>query len=243
MTRTIVVGVSSSIIVERDPMFFGQKKIYSNKDYIDAVIEAGGIPLIIPFSEDKDVIKAQVEKIDALLLTGGEDVSPYHYGQEPHPKLGEVFSKRDTFDYELLKEAKKRRIPILGICRGLQIINTFEGGDLYQDLSLIDGDVLKHWQNAHMSEQTLKIKIEGDSILSKIYPEEIMTNTFHHQAIKNIAKGYKVIARASDGIIKAIEKEDYPFLVGVQWHPEMLNGGCIEAKQLFEFFIAHAKNK
>ncbi len=243
MIKKPIVGISSSLIIEKDKEFFGQRKVYSNKDYIDSVIEAGGIPMIIPFSENKDVIRAQVETIDALLLTGGEDVFPYNYGQEPHPKLGEVFPKRDEYDAVLLKEAKKRGIPILGVCRGLQIINAFEGGTLYQDMSLIKGDVLKHWQNASMSEKTLKIKIEEGSILSKIYPSEIMINSFHHQAIKDIAEGYKVIASSSDGVIKAIEKDDYSFLVGVQWHPEMLNRNCEEAKKIFKFFISQASSK
>ncbi len=240
MKKKPIVGISSSLIVETDVAFLGQKKIFSNKDYIDAIIEAGGIPLIIPFSENEELIKAQTEQIDALLLTGGEDVFPYNYGEEPHPKLGEIFPERDHYDFILIREAKKKRIPILGICRGLQIINTYEGGTLYQDMSLIEGDVLKHWQSAGMSKKTLKVKIEKDSILSEIYPDEIMVNTFHHQSINRLAEGYKVIAKSSDSVVEAIQKEDYPFLVGVQWHPEMLNKVCDEAKKLFKFFVEQA---
>lgn len=123
MSKKPIIGISSSVIVDDSGNFAGYKRAYVNKDYVDAVVRAGGVPLIIPFTTDKEVIISQVQVIDALILSGGHDVSPYNYGQEPNPKLGETFPERDTYDMLLLEESKKRNLPILGICRGSQIIN------------------------------------------------------------------------------------------------------------------------
>ncbi len=242
MKKKPIIGITTSLIIDKGKTFAGYKRVYVNKDYIDSIIQAGGIPLMIPFNENKDIIISQAQLIDGLLITGGHDVFPYNYGQEPHPKLGECFPERDEYEYLLLEEAKKRNIPVLGICRGHQIINTFEGGDLYQDMSLIEGEVLRHWQVDNPTQKTHKIKIEKDSMLSTICPEEIMVNSFHHQAIKNVAEGYKVIARASDGVVEAIENEKYRFLLGIQWHPEMLHAVCDDAKELFKQFVDECKD-
>ncbi len=232
-----IIGISTSMIVDKDSMFPGYKRIYVNKDYIDSVIQAGGVPLMLPFCEDKTTILSQAELIDGLILTGGHDVFPHNYGEEPHQKCGEVFPERDEFDYTLLKIAKSKKIPILGICRGMQIINTFEGGTLYQDLSLAQGDILKHWQGSNPTLKTHKVTIDSGSILSEVYPKEIMVNSFHHQILKSVAQGYKVIAQANDGVVEAIFNENYPFLLGVQWHPEMLHAVCEETQKLFELFV------
>ena len=176
-----------------------------------------------------------------MILSGGHDVSPYNYGQEPNPKLGETFPERDTYDMLLLEESKKRNIPILGICRGSQIINVAAGGTLYQDLSLIPGNVLKHNQVSKPTLKTHKIQIEENSIISEIFGKETMVNSFHHQALDKVADDFKVVARASDGIVEAIQHKTYKFLVGVQWHPEMLAVECDEARELFKRLIEEAK--
>ena len=212
-----------------------------NKDYVDAVIKAGGVPLIIPFNTDKEVIISQAQVIDGLIISGGHDVSPYNYGQEPSPLLGETFPERDDYEMLLLEEAKKRNLPILGICRGFQIINVAGGGTLYQDLSLIGKSVLKHNQVSNPTLQTHKIQIEENSIISEIFGKETMVNSFHHQALDKVADDFKVVARASDGIVEAIQHKTYKFLVGVQWHPEMLAVECDEARELFKRLIEEAK--
>ena len=212
-----------------------------NKDYVDAVIKAGGVPLIIPFNTDKEVIISQAQVIDGLIISGGHDVSPYNYGQEPSPLLGETFPERDAYEMLLLEEAKKRNLPILGICRGFQIINVAGGGTLYQDLSLIPGNVLKHNQVSKPTLKTHKIQIEENSIISEIFGKETMVNSFHHQALDKVADDFKVVARASDGIVEAIQHKTYKFLVGVQWHPEMLAVECDEARELFKRLIEEAK--
>lgn len=242
MGRKAVIGISTSLITDTVGMFPGYERVYVNKDYIDAVAGAGGIPMMIPFNQDYRLAKAQAGLIDGLILSGGHDVYPQNYGQEPHPKVGETFPERDAFDFALLKEAQKRGIPILGICRGMQIINTLEGGDLYQDMSLFPGEVLKHWQGSRPREKTLGVTVEANSLLSRVYSSHIMVNSFHHQGVRTLARGFKVTARSKDGVIKAMEKVDYPFLLGIQWHPEMLYSVCEETRRLFELFVKKASS-
>ena len=241
MSKKPIIGISSSVIVDDSGSFAGYKRAYVNKDYVDAVIKAGGVPLIIPFTTDKEVIINQAQVIDGLIISGGHDVSPYNYGQEPSPLLGETFPERDTYEMLLLEESKKRNLPILGICRGSQIINVAGGGTLYQDLSLIPGNVLKHNQVSKPTLKTHKIQIEENSIISEIFGKETMVNSFHHQALDKVADDFKVVARASDGIVEAIQHKTYKFLVGVQWHPEMLAVECDEARELFKRLIEEAE--
>ena len=241
MSKRAIIGISSSIIVDNSGSFAGYKRAYVNKDYVDAVIRAGGVPLIIPFSTDKEVIISQAQLIDGLILSGGHDISPYNYGQEPSQKIGETFPERDDYEMLLLEEAKKRNLPILGICRGFQIINVAGGGTLYQDLSLIPGNILKHFQGSKPTLKTHMIKIEENSVISSIFGKETMVNSFHHQVINKVANDFIVVAKASDGVVEAIEHKTYKFLVAVQWHPEMLAVNCEKARELFSKFVEEAK--
>ena len=241
MSKMPIIGISSSIIVDNSGSFAGYMRAYVNKDYVDAVIRAGGVPLIIPFSVDKEVIISQAQLIDGLILSGGHDINPYNYGQEPSQKIGETFPERDTYEMILLEESKKRDIPILGICRGFQLINIAAGGTLYQDLSLIPGNILKHNQVSNPTLKTHKIEIKENSFISSIFGKETMVNSFHHQAVDKVADDFIVVARASDGVVEAIEHKTYKFLVAVQWHPEMLAVNCEKARVLFSKFIEETK--
>lgn len=241
MERKPIIGISSSIIVDDLGSFAGYKRAYVNKDYVDAVVRAGGVPLIIPFTTNKEVIISQAQLIDGLILSGGHDINPYNYGQEPSQKIGEIFPERDIYEMILLEESKKRDIPILGICRGFQLINVAAGGTLYQDLSLIPGNILKHNQVSNPTLKTHKIEIKKKSFISSIFGKETMVNSFHHQAIDKVANDFIVVARASDGVVEAIEHKTYKFLVAVQWHPEMLAVNCEKARVLFSKFVEEAK--
>ena len=182
--------------------------------------------------------------VDGLLLSGGQDVAPKNYGEEPTPKLGDIFPERDDFEYALLKAALEAKKPILGICRGLQIINTYFNGSLYQDLSYIGTEVLKHNQVNSPSMVTHSVTLDKSSKLFDIFGEEkIRVNSFHHQAVKKVGDGLAISAKAPDGVIEAIEKTDYPFLVAVQWHPEMLHLTVEMMNKLFIRFIKEASNE
>lgn len=236
MKKKPIIGISSSLIIDQSGMFPGYKRAYVNKDYVDAVLENGGIPFIIPFSHSKYCIRAQVMAIDGLILSGGQDIFPLNYGEEPSQKLGDIFPERDQYEYSLLGEAMKIGIPILGICRGAQIINTYLGGTLNQDLSYMEhsSSILKHWQ-AHSPElRTHSVVIEKQSKLNKIFTNEtILVNSFHHQTINKLGNEIKATAFAKDGVIEAIEHVSYPFMVGIQWHPEMLIHTCKNMNNLF----------
>ncbi len=231
-------------MVDNGGMFPGYKRSYVNDDYILSVIKNGGIPLIIPFTEDLEVVKEQISNVDGLILSGGHDVDPAFYGEEPSQKLGEIFPERDIFDFELIKCAKEKNIPILGICRGYQIINVYHGGSLYQDLSYNKDCYVKHWQAHSPKLVTHSVELDKDSILYKLFNEnEIRVNSFHHQIIKDVGKGFKVTATAKDGVIEAIESTEYKYLVGVQWHPEMLHSSVDKMNNIFKSLIEEATNE
>lgn len=243
MKKKPIIGISTSIIADNSGYFALYPRNYVNKDYVDAVIKNGGIPLMIPMSLDEEIIAEQISMIDGLILSGGHDVCPHNYGEEPSSKLEEILPERDEYDFILLREAKKRKLPILGICRGCQIINVFEGGTLYQDLSYIknDREILKHSQDHSPELKTHTAIIENDTKIYKIFGENnIMINSFHHQALKDIAKDYIVSANAKDGVVEAIESTTYPFLVGVQWHPEMMHKYHNDANKIFKALIDEA---
>lgn len=237
-----IIGISGSILIDSSGMFPGYKRAYVNHDYVSSVIKNGGIPIIIPITEDKNLIKQQINLIDALILSGGHDVNPNLYGEEHLQKLGEIMPERDFFDFNLIKFAKEKNIPILGICRGFQILNVYHGGTLYQDLSYNKDCYIKHSQGYNPKLVTHSVKLTNESKLFNLFNDkEFLVNSFHHQTIKDIAPSLKIAAISKDGVIEAFESEDYNFLIGVQWHPEMLHENINEMNILFSSLINEAK--
>lgn len=233
-----VIGISGSILVNKGNAFTGYRRSYVNQDYVESVLRAGGIPLIIPFNEDMEVTKEMVKKVDGLILSGGHDVDPKNYNEEPLLKIGEIFPKRDTFDITLYKTAVELKKPILGICRGFQIINVINGGNLYQDLSYASFVKIRHDQVDNPTVATHSVELKDGTFLKEILGEETRVNSFHHQILKDVAEGFKVVAKSPDGVVEAIEKiTDDMFVIGVQWHPEMLSQSRIDMQNVFNNFI------
>lgn len=204
-----VIGITCDI-EDRD----GRTYLYIDSRYGKLVEEAGGMPFIIHPTE---FVKETISKIDGLLLSGGEDIHPRYYREEPRYPMTPSPDLRTEFELSLLREAMIAKIPILGICHGMQLINVALGGTLYQDLPGQTEGVINH----RLGEKRHRISIEGDSLLFKaIGNEEIDVTSTHHQAVKDLGMGLKVSATAHDGIIEAFEMPGYPFLIGVQWHPE-----------------------
>ncbi|QGG98123.1 gamma-glutamyl-gamma-aminobutyrate hydrolase family protein [Streptococcus dysgalactiae] len=233
-----IIGISASVIVDSGGMFPGYHRSYVNEDYVSSVCKNDAIPMILPISEDVTILDGYINTIDGLILSGGHDICPLNYGEEPSPKLGDTFPARDAFDFALLERAVAKEIPILGICRGNQIINVKNGGNLWQDLSYVQKPLLKHWQEHHPDWATHSVDLEKGSLLHRIFETDtLMVNSFHHQIIKEVAPGFKVAARAKDGVIEAIEHESYPFMIGVQWHPEMLHQSVPIMNRLFQALI------
>lgn len=237
-----IVGISGSVMIDQGGMFPGYHRSYVNEDYVNSVIQNGGIPVIIPVSDVAEVLDSYIDKIDALILSGGHDVCSMNYNEEPCPKMGDIFPERDKFDFALLERAEKKRIPILGICRGAQVINVYHGGSLYQDVSMCDTAAVKHWQGHFPEQVTHSVDIVDDSLLHRIVKvNRVMVNSFHHQIMKNVAPDFNVVARAADGVIEAIEHKDYPMLIGVQWHPEMMHKKSMQMNLLFTALINNAR--
>lgn len=239
MTKPII-GISGSRIIDQQGPFPGYRRSYVNEDYVNAVIQNGGIPYIIPFNEDPEVTIAQVTTADGLILSGGHDIDPRLYGEESLPQIGEIWPQRDAFDLLLLKEAEKRHKPVLGICRGAQLLNVAHGGSLYQDISYRDEPTLKHSQGHTTNLETQTIILASDSYLASLFGEEqLSVNSFHHQLIKTVGKDLYPVAKAKDGVIEAIENGDGSVL-GVQWHPEMLHSSDQQMNKLFSDLITKA---
>lgn len=238
-----VIGISGSEMRDSSGSFAGYRRSYVNQDYVDAVIKNGGVPYIIPFNEDEEVIKAQMSHVQGLILSGGHDVDPHLYREEPLPKLGQTWPARDKFDLLLLKLAEEAGMPILGICRGFQLINVAHGGSLYQDISYRTGTTLKHDQVSTPSLPTHGMHAESGSHLAKVLGEtDFLVNSFHHLLAKDIAPDLIASAKASDGVVEGLENAAGN-LLAVQWHPEMLHNNPAVAYQnnLFKFVVDNAK--
>ncbi|KGX92962.1 glutamine amidotransferase [Pontibacillus halophilus JSM 076056 = DSM 19796] len=235
---TALIGVSGSIIIDQDGRFPGYKRAYVNDDYIQSVLRAGGIPFILPVLESEEAVRKQAEAMDGLILSGGQDVNPLLYGEDPKPKQGVPFPERDRSEALLVEEMLRQGKPIFAICRGLQLLNVAQGGSLHQDLSYVSEDVVKHDQYGKPSMETHRIFTEPDSYMEHTFGSETLTNSFHHQAIKSVAPGYRATAFASDGTIEAIELVNgNPFVIGVQWHAEMMSLNHERMQRLFNDFV------
>jgi putative glutamine amidotransferase len=223
-------------------MLPGLTRSYVNEPYITAVANNNGVPFIIPITSNEEAIKAQVSMLDGLILSGGDDLSPFLYGEEPEQLLEATAPERDTFDILVLKYAMECNIPILGICRGAQLINVYHGGSLYQDNSYREGKTLKHKQPNNPSLGTHHVSLDKNSKLYSIYQQdEICVNSFHHQSVKAVGKGLVVVGQSSDGVVEAVESIEYPFMIALQWHPEMMAGEDEGSNHLFKTFIEKAK--
>lgn len=219
------------------------QKFFINHDYVGSIIQAGGIPLLIPFLSDPLMIQKMVDQCDGLLLSGGVDVDPMHYGEEPSSHLGRIIPERDEIELKVFKLFLQQNKPVLAICRGCQLMNVAFGGNLYQDIHSQINLAVNHNQNAPRGYATHTIEIKKESLLFHITGEEkIRVNSYHHQSVKNICSPLIASAVAVDGVVEAIESTSHPFLLGVQWHPEgMAFIRDKHAMQLFSAFVDACK--
>ena len=202
--------------------------------YIDSVYVAGGAPVLLPSLAGLQ--DCYLDRIDALLLTGGSDIDPAIYAQEPHAKAGQPRRIRDDFELELLRGALERKIPILAICRGLQILNVLRGGTLHQHLPDVVGN--QEHDSVPGGFGRHKVVIEAPSRIAEIIGETtVEVPAHHHQAIDVLGQNLAIAASSDDGTIEAIEDPQYPFLIAVQWHPEVGSD-----KSLFEALVRVARN-
>lgn len=213
-----------------------------NADYVDRICEAGGLPLLIPCVNDEGFLKAYLGRVDGFLFTGGMDYPPEMYGESAHAKTKIMCSCRFSVDMFLAKEVLKTKIPVLGICAGMQLINIAYGGKLIQHLP----DAEKHAQKSPGVDNTHKVEITGGKILSGIFGRpgtQITVNSSHHQAVNTdfVSKGLCVSAKTENGVIEAIEAVSDRFLLGLQWHPERIKDKSHQQKIFSAFIKAAAK--
>ncbi len=229
---------------------FEDGQLRLGRGYYDSIVAAGGVPLVIPPVADTDVIINSLSRIDGLLLSGGGDVNPLWTGEEPSPLLHGINRERDLPELLITRLAFNRQLPILGICRGIQVLATALGGKVAQDLSEVKSEKpevksekpevksVKHSQDADRSEPTHSVTVGRGTILSQIYDApKLFVNSFHHQAVSDGGPRLRATAVAADGIIEAVESSEYKSILGVQWHPECLAEGA----PLFQWLISRAK--
>ena len=235
---------------------FGDKGCELAKAYYQCIVEAGGSPVVIPPYTNKSALTSLLDNLDGILLSGGADLNPLLVGEEPIPQLRWINAERDVPELMLIELAYERQIPMLGICRGIQMLAAALGGSVYQDLGVQykDAPLIKHSQDLAREQASHMVYICKDSVFGNILkneglPEsdkgEIMlpVNSFHHQAISVAGDKLRVVARSSDGVIEAVESSEYKSIVGVQWHPEcFLSGGNKSHMPIFNWLVNESDN-
>ncbi|MDO5713520.1 MAG: gamma-glutamyl-gamma-aminobutyrate hydrolase family protein [Tissierellia bacterium] len=245
VTLRPVIGIFATRTRKSD-IRFGEKVItYVNAGYIDAVSMNGGIPLIIPYSPRACDGISLLKHCDGVIFPGGTDVNPILFDEQPSEKLGPVDPEVDDFLYDVMKECIRRKMPMLTICKGMQLLNIALGGTLYQDLSCRKEESISHLQFIDRSFPFHEVNLVKDSLMYSIFQKDsIYTNSLHHQAIKKIAPELRITGTTSDGLVEAIEGKEIP-VIGVQWHPEdmVANPRNYFMNKLFKYFIKEMAGK
>ncbi|GAB3043258.1 gamma-glutamyl-gamma-aminobutyrate hydrolase family protein [Virgibacillus ainsalahensis] len=234
-----IIGVTSSMEIDESHYSVTNRNVR-------AIYEAGGMPMILPYLLDEKDVKQIADEIDGLYATGGYDIDPTMFGEEPHPRLGTIIPKRDSFEIALIKKLLVTDKPVLGVCRGAQTLNIAAGGDMYQDIySQADGELLQHSQKAPLDHGSHFVYAEEGSLLHQLTgSEKFRVNSLHHQANRNVSSSFRISGKSSDGIVEAVESKEHPFALGLQWHPEaMVVSGDQPSINIYQEFIKACDTK
>ncbi len=221
-----------------------KKSIWMYPGYPEGVAAAGGIPVVLSLMTKDEDIEAIVEQLDGFVFSGGQDVDPLQYGEPLLKYSGEIYPPRDELELRLLKAIMKRNKPILGVCRGLQLINVALGGTLYQDINkqMKRDSQIQHFQQNNYDYPVHAVKIENNSILYEIMEaDKIRVNSMHHQGIARLSHQLTATALSEDGLVEAVEIKTMTFGLAVQWHPEFLWKNDEKTLKMFQAFVEAAK--
>ena len=235
-----VIGILGNLF--RNPQSaYNAQMTYVNSAYCNAVRDNGGIPFMIPVMGKEEDLDMLLCFCDGLLFPGGDDVDPALFGEDPSPTLGNINRTMDKFWIRAEKLAEEKAMPVLGICRGMQLVNVARGGSLYQDISLMEGKRQMHTQKQNRDYPIHKVIIRDDSLLEGILgKKEIYTNTLHHQCVNRAGKDLTVTAWAGDKVPEAMESVDGRLML-VQWHPEELTQTVAEMNGLFKDLVERSR--
>lgn len=228
---------------EKSQRFFGLPLYIMNQTYVRTLENLGALPVLIPLQMSETTLRGIFDRLDGVLLPGGEDIDPSNYGEERHPQLGSTDHERDRTELLLARWALETGMPIFGVCRGVQVLNVVCGGSLYQDLTSQTPHLNKHdffpptFERFRISHQ---VAIEPDSRLARSLGSVHEVNSMHHQAIDRVGSTLRVVAIAEDGLAEAVEVPELPFALGVQWHPEELAKTDQHSAGLFTDFLTAA---
>lgn len=242
ISQVPIIGILSGIQIAEQGPFPGMERSSVSQDYVGAIEAAGAVPLLLPVVGKEESVMRQVESVDAILLSGGYDPNPLLYGENPNRRIDFIFPEIDEHQLMAIRMADALGKPMLGICRGLQILNVAFGGTLYQDLSLIPNSYIQHFQKSRKHTRGHEVALVKDSVLAGIFGDTtILTNSFHHLAIKDCAPGFTVGAYAVDGVIEGIERQGGTPILAVQWHPEMMYEKYPEMLGIFYHFVVRVR--
>lgn len=234
------VRIALTTTIDEQAGAHARPAVFLYTSYIRALEAMGLAPVLITPAHSAPAIEALVEACCGLVLTGGEDVDPACYGEEPSPALGATIPARDRMEFRALSCALERKVPVLGICRGCQLLNVHFGGTLYQDIDTERPGDLLHEQREPWGKRSHSATVHPGSRLHEIVGgEDLFINSFHHQAVKKVGDGLRVVARADDGLVEAIEHEEHPWLLGVQWHPERNEAATLDTDPDRRIFLAY----
>src|SRR5436190_1196777 len=240
MTQPIIGVTTSSERTDK-----GVDRAFVNAAYIRAVERAGGIPLLLTPYHSPEAIRHFSTQIAGLVLTGGGDIDPVRFGEARHPKTDLVSAERDEFELRRVTQAIDTGLPLLAICRGLQVVNVALNGSLHQHVPDVVGDDIAHSQGGARSDRTHEVAIEPGTLLASVAGgERLRVNSFHHQAIKDLGDGLRPVAWADDKVIEAVELPGARgFVLAVQWHPEELVESDPAALRLFQALVDAASKQ
>lgn len=244
VSRPPLIGVSTSevrnpedhrLVPQGEPP---RSELALGESYLGAVRQAGGLPVVLAPVRTSSV-DLLLDRLDALCLSGGPDLAPAHYGAAEHPELGPTEPELDRFELALARRAMARGMPVLAICRGMQVLNVARGGTLHQHLPDLDQEI-GHRQTRPGGHATHEVElVRGSRLADLVGGVRLTVNSFHHQALDKLGRGLRVVGRASDGTVEAVERPSAGFVVGVQWHAELLVE-CPEQLALFEALVRAA---